>query len=65
MEERVKELEAKVEELEAKVKELEEKNKANATDIIAINHTISKIITAIENNTNLIGTLSMFTVRRR
>ena len=57
--------EEKIEELEAKIKELEEKNNTNTTDIIAINHTISKILTAIENHATLIRKLSMFTVRRR
>lgn len=57
--------EERIKELEAKVKELEEKNATNTTDIIAINHIISKMLTAIENNTNLIKGLSMFTVKRR
>lgn len=54
-------MEDKVKELEAKVKELEEKNNANTTDIIAINHTISKMLTAIENNVTLIKKLTMLT----
>lgn len=54
-------MEDRVKELEAKVKELEEKNNANTTDIIAINHTISKMLTAIENNVTLIKKLTMLT----
>ena len=53
--------EERIRELEAKVKELEEKNNANITDIIAINHTISKMLTAIENNVTLIKKLTMLT----
>ena len=53
--------EERIRELEAKVKELEEKNNTNTTDIIAINHTISKMLTAIENNVTLIKKLTMLT----
>lgn len=58
-------MEERIKELEAKVRELEEKNNANTTDIIAINHTISKMLVAIENNITLIKKLTMFTVRRK
>lgn len=54
-------MEDRVKELENKIKELEEKNNTNATDIIAINHTISKMLTAIENNVTLIKKLTMIT----
>lgn len=54
-------MEDRIKELEAKVKELEEKNNTNTTDIIAINHTISKMLTAIENNVTLIKKLTMIT----
>ena len=46
--------EEKIKELEAKVKELEEKNNTNATDIIAINHIMNRMLEGIENNTALI-----------
>ena len=46
--------EERIKELEAKVKELEEKNNTNATDIIAINHIMNRMLEGIENNTALI-----------
>lgn len=46
--------EERIKELEAKVKELEEKNNTNATDIIAINHIMDRMLEGIENNTALI-----------
>lgn len=46
--------EERIIELEAKVKELEEKNNTNATDIIAINHIMDRMLEGIENNTALI-----------
>ena len=46
--------EEKIKELEAKVKEIKEKNNTNATDIIAINHIMNRMLEGIENNTALI-----------